>query len=102
MEPQPAVGSAVFSSRPWDDRGDGDPGYPRRSTAWRCASTCARAATDAAPSSRSTDGRYAVTGPTLALGGARQMQAYARRRLTRETDDTSRAWWQEVIGALAR
>jgi hypothetical protein len=49
-----------------------------------------------------TDGRYAVTGPTLAVGGARQVQAYARRRLARETDDTARAWWQEVIGALAR
>ena len=48
------------------------------------------------------DGRCAVTGPTLAVGGARQLQAYARRRLTRETDETARAWWQEVIGALAR
>ncbi len=48
------------------------------------------------------DGRYALTGSTLAVGGTRQVQAYARRRLGRETDDTSRAWWQEVIGALAR
>ena len=36
------------------------------------------------------------------VGGPRQVQAYARRRLVRETDDTARAWWQEVIGALAR
>ena len=49
-----------------------------------------------------SDGRYALTGPTLAVGGVRQLQAYARRRLARETDDTARAWWQEVIGALAR
>jgi hypothetical protein len=49
-----------------------------------------------------TEGRYAATGPTLAVGGARQVQAYARRRLTRESDDTARAWWQEVIEALAR
>ena len=48
------------------------------------------------------DGRYAITGPTLAVGGSRQVQAYARRRLARETDETARAWWQEVIGALAR
>ena len=48
------------------------------------------------------DGRYALTGPTLAAGGARQLQAYARRRLARESDETARAWWQEVIGALAR
>ena len=49
------------------------------------------------------DGRYALTGPTLATGGPRQVQAYARRRLARESDDdAARAWWQEVIGALAR
>ena len=48
------------------------------------------------------DGRFACTGPQLALGGPRQVQRYARRRLARETDDAARAWWQEVIGALAR
>ena len=44
-----------------------------------------------ARSSRSSDGRYALTGPTLAVGGVRQLQAYARRRLARETDDAERA-----------
>jgi hypothetical protein len=36
------------------------------------------------------------------MGGPRQIQSYARRQLAREKDDTARAWWQEVIGALAR
>jgi hypothetical protein len=36
------------------------------------------------------------------MGSPRQVQSYARRQLARERDDTARAWWQEVIGALAR
>jgi cell volume regulation protein A len=102
VERRPAVGSVVFSSRPWDDERDGDPAYPEtiegvavrehlRTRRDRRGSLVVLA-----------DGRYALTGQTLAVGGTRQVQAYARRRLTRETDDTARAWWQEVIGALAR
>ncbi len=48
------------------------------------------------------DGRFAVTGPLLASGGPLQLQRYARRRLSTEEDAAARAWWQEVIGALAR
>jgi potassium/hydrogen antiporter len=96
------TGSAVFSSRPWDDEADGDPGYPR-DVAGVAVREHLRTRRDTRGALVSlTDGRYAVTGPTLAVGSARQVQAYARRRLTRETDDTTRAWWQEVIGALAR
>jgi hypothetical protein len=95
-------GSGVFSSRPWDDAADGDPGYPRavEGVAVREHLRTRRDRRGALVSL--SDGRYAVTGPTLACGGARQLQAYARRRLSREQDDTARAWWQEVIGALAR
>jgi cell volume regulation protein A len=48
------------------------------------------------------DGRFAATGPLLAIGGPLQLQRYARRRLAAEEDAAARAWWQEVIGALAR
>jgi potassium/hydrogen antiporter len=47
------------------------------------------------------DGRYAVSGPHLAVGSATQIQAHARRRLGLTDDDAERAWWREVIGALA-
>jgi cell volume regulation protein A len=47
------------------------------------------------------DGRYAVTGPFLASGGARSLEGHARRRLSRTADDAERAWWQEVLGAVA-
>jgi hypothetical protein len=96
------TGSFVFSSRRWDEERDGDPGYPREidGVAVRTHLRTRRDHRGALVSL--TDGRFAVTGPTLAVGGALQVQAYARRRLARETDDTARAWWQEVIGALAR
>jgi cell volume regulation protein A len=102
VERQAGVGAAVFSSRPWDAERDGDAAYPEAidGVAVREHLRTRRDKRGALVSL--IDGRYAVTGPTLAVGGAKQIQAYARRRLARETDDTIRAWWQEVIGALAR
>jgi potassium/hydrogen antiporter len=96
------TGSFVFTSRPWTEERDGDPGYPREidGVAVREHLRTRRDARGALV--LLVDGRYALTGPTLAVGGPRQVQAYARRRLAREADDTARAWWQEVIGALAR
>jgi potassium/hydrogen antiporter len=97
-----AGGSGVFTSRPWDEQDDGDPAYPEEllGVAVREHLRTRRDRRGALVSL--ADGRFAVTGPTLAAGGSRQLQAYARRRLARETDETARAWWQEVIGALAR
>ena len=103
VEARPAVRIRGASARGrGTTRPTATPRIHRRSTASRCASTCARAATGAARWWCSPTDATRVTGPTLAVGGTRQVQAYARRRLTREADDTSRAWWQEVIGALAR
>jgi cell volume regulation protein A len=47
------------------------------------------------------DGRYAFTGPTYAAGTLRHVRDAALRRLNRATDEEERAWWREVIGALA-
>jgi cell volume regulation protein A len=96
------TGSSVFSSRPWDGERDGDPGYPREVEGVEVRDHLRTRRDTRGALVSLTDGRYAVTGPTVAVGGTRQVQAYARRRLARETDDTARAWWQEVIGALAR
>jgi cell volume regulation protein A len=49
-----------------------------------------------------TDGRCAFTGPILSIGSAGALQTAARRRLTSATSDLDRAWWREIIGALAR
>jgi cell volume regulation protein A len=48
------------------------------------------------------DGRYAVTGRLLAIGPSGELQGVARRRLARAATPGERAWWQEVVGALAR
>jgi cell volume regulation protein A len=104
-EPPPresVAGSAVFTSRRWDEEIDGDPGYPREIGGVPVRQHLRTRRDRRGALVSLTDGRYAVTGPTLAVGSARQLQAYARRRLVREEDDTARAWWQEIIGALAR
>jgi potassium/hydrogen antiporter len=102
MERQAGVGAAVFSSRPWDAERDGEAAYPEQVDGVPVHEHLRTRRDKGGALVALTDGRYAVTGPTLALGGAKQIQAYARRRLARESDDTIRAWWQEVIGALAR
>jgi cell volume regulation protein A len=102
VERRPAVGSAVFSSRPWDDERDGDAAYPEEIDGVQVREHLRTRRDRRGALVALVDGRYAVTGGTLAVGGTRQVQAYARRRLARETDDAVRAWWQEVIGALAR
>jgi cell volume regulation protein A len=46
------------------------------------------------------DGRYAITGPLVAIGPPGLLQRHIRRRLHQAETDTERAWWQEVAGAL--
>ena len=46
------------------------------------------------------DGRYAVTGPLVIVGGREDVVRYARRRMARVGAD-ERAWLQNVVGALA-
>jgi hypothetical protein len=102
VERQPSVGSPVFSSRPWDPERDGDAAYPEAIDGVEVREHLRTRREERGALVSLVDGRYALTGSNLAQGGPKQIQAYARRRLARETDDTARAWWQEVIGALAR
>src|SRR4051812_17596850 len=49
-----------------------------------------------------TDGRYAVVGPVVAVGGRQALTSWATRRLRRlDGADPERAWLQNVVGALA-
>jgi len=102
LERRPAFGAAVFSSRPWDSERDGDPAHPSAIDGVVVREQLRLRRDRRAALVGLVDGRYALTGETLAVGGPRQVQAYARRRLSRESDDAARAWWQEVIGALSR
>jgi len=46
------------------------------------------------------DGRCAVTGPSMAVGSARQINRYARRRLEDTNDVAETRWWAGVLDAL--
>jgi potassium/hydrogen antiporter len=101
--PTPALraSTAVFTARPWNE-GDGDPGFPQTLLGVDVIEHMRTRRDTRGALVLLEDGRFAVTGPLLAVGGALQLQRYARRRLADESDDAARAWWQEVIGALAR
>jgi len=91
----------ISTSRPWES-GDGDPAYPRQVNGVPVTRQLLTRIDEAGALVTLEDGRYAFTGPTLAAGSANALQATARRRLAASTTDADRAWWREVIGALAR
>jgi potassium/hydrogen antiporter len=93
--------TAVFTARRWTEE-DGDPAFPTRVAGVDVLDHLRTRRSERGALVLLEDGRFAVTGPLLAVGGAAQIQRFARRRLADETDDAARAWWQEVIGALAR
>jgi cell volume regulation protein A len=93
--------SAVFTTRPWTEA-EGDAGYPQEVDGVPVAEQVRTRRDHRGALVVLVDGRFACTGPQLALGGPLQLQRYARRRLSAEQDAAARAWWQEVIGALAR
>jgi cell volume regulation protein A len=90
----------IFSVRPWGT-GDGDPARPRV-VAGRLVVEPLRSRHDQPGSVVALDdGRYAVTGSLLIVGSARQVRRQALKCMRQTNDDTERAWWREVIGALA-
>ncbi|HZB06534.1 MAG TPA: potassium/proton antiporter [Thermoleophilaceae bacterium] len=95
------AGQAVFTTRTWTEA-DGDAGFPKVIAAVPVAEQIRTRRDTRGALVVLEDGRFAVTGPLLAIGGPLQVQRYARRRLSAEKDAAARAWWQEVIGALAR
>jgi hypothetical protein len=42
------------------------------------------------------DGRHAITGTTLAVGGANRLARYSRERARRAADPEERAWWETL------
>lgn len=91
----------IFSTGPWNDE-FGDPARPEQVLGVPVIERM-RVRRDTRGSLVAlADGRFAVTGPTLAVGSASDLQRYARRRIARAKSDAERTWWQEVIGAVAR
>lgn len=103
IEARPALvaRSSLFSTRRWADA-DGDPSRPA-SVAGVAVAERLRTRRDRPGAVLAlADGRYAYTGPVLAVGPRVRIEEDARRRLARSADDAEQAWWREVIGALAR
>jgi cell volume regulation protein A len=91
----------ITTVRPWDP-GDGDPARPTHIGDVPVIERMRTRRDEPGALVHLEDGRYAATGRTVAIGPAAEVQAVARRRLSRATSAGDRAWWQEVIGALAR
>src|SRR4051795_8005942 len=96
----PSTRAPVFSVRPWTDA-DGDAAAPDEVDGVPVVEQLRTRRDVAGALCALADSRYAVTGPFLAAGGARSLEQHARRRLARADDDAERAWWQEVLGAVA-
>jgi potassium/hydrogen antiporter len=101
--PRPRVLSrpAVTTVRPWEPD-DGDPSRPGEVAGQQVVDQLRTRRDEPGALVALADGRYAVTGRLLAIGPATELQAVARRRLARADSAADRAWWQEVVGALAR
>ena len=101
--PRPRVLSrpAVTTTRPWQDE-DGDPARPSQVMGVEVVDQLRTRRDEPGALVALADGRYACTGRLLAVGPAGELQSVARRRLVRATSPGDRAWWQEVVGALAR
>jgi potassium/hydrogen antiporter len=90
----------IFSTRPWDPQ-DGDPARPERVAGVEVVEHLRTRRDSPGALVALADGRFAITGATLAVGSSTQLQAYGRRRLRADSPDAETAWWQEVIGAVA-
>jgi cell volume regulation protein A len=101
--PRPRVLSrpAVTTMRPWQDD-DGDPARPSQVLGVDVVDQLRTRRDEPGALVALADGRFACTGRLLAVGPAGELQSVARRRLARAETPGDRAWWQEVVGALAR
>jgi potassium/hydrogen antiporter len=88
----------VFSARPWRDD-DGNASQPEHVDGERVVERLRERRDVAGALVALEDGRYAITGPILAIGGREDVTAWARRRLAR-ADGDERAWLQGVVGNL--
>ncbi len=91
----------ISTSRPWDPA-DGNPAHPARVGGVPVTAQLLTRMDEAGALVRLEDGRYAFCGRTVSVGSSTTLQAVARRRLAAARSDPERAWWRDVIGALAQ
>jgi potassium/hydrogen antiporter len=97
---RPLPHSSIVTSRPWG-ADEGDPGRPSTVDGIEVVEQLRTRRDQVGALVALADGRYAFTGPVVAVGPTQALQDIARRRLQRAQNDAERAWWREVIGALA-
>ncbi len=98
---RPRSRPSVTSIRPWQDS-DGDPQRPKVMLSNDVVEQLRTRRDEPGALVLLDDGRFGLSGPLLAVGPSGELQAFARRRLVNATSPSERAWWQEVVGALAR
>jgi cell volume regulation protein A len=99
--PRPRSRPSVTTVRPWLPD-DGDPQRPQRILGYDVVDQLRTRRDEPGALVALDDGRYAVAGRLLAVGPSSEVQAFARRRLGSAGTPGERAWWREVVGALAR
>jgi cell volume regulation protein A len=98
---RPRSRPSVTSIRPWQPA-DGDPQRPKELVGLEVIEQLRTRRDEPGALVVLEDGRYGVAGPLLAVGPSGELQAFARRRLANASSPAERAWWREVVGALAR
>ena len=98
---QPRSRPSVTSIRPWE-ASDGDPQRPTAIAGQTVIEQLRTRRDEPGALVALEDGRFGISGPLLAIGPSGELQAFARRRLATATSPAERAWWREVVGALAR
>jgi cell volume regulation protein A len=98
---RPRSRPSVTSIRPWQDS-DGDPQRPKVLLGAEVVEQLRTRRDEPGSLVALEDGRFGLCGPLLAVGPSGELQAFARRRLANASGPGERAWWQEVVGALAR
>jgi cell volume regulation protein A len=99
--PRPRSRPAVTTVRPWEPA-DGDMSRPRSLSGYAVIDQLRTRRDEPGALVALEDGRYAITGPLVAIGPSGALQAVARRRIAATESASERAWWRELVGALAR
>jgi len=93
-------GATIFVARPWRER-DGDPAHPAAVAGVEVLERMRSRRDRPGALVALADGRFAFTGPVMAVGSPVQVQDAARQRLGLAAEETEQAWWRDVVGALA-
>jgi cell volume regulation protein A len=99
--PRPPGRPPIFTVRPWR-AGDGDAGAPDTVAGVEVVRRLRTRRERRGALVQLADGRFAITGELLAVGGSTQLLRYCRDRIRRAEEPEERAWWQEAAGVVSQ